>query len=321
VKEQKPTFQPTRYLHPGYWLLWIGLGLMWLTARLPYRLQMALGSLLGWLVYHLIPARRRIAEINLEMCFPGKTDEERRQLLRRHFDSLGKGTIETAMAWWTPARRLQRLQHIEGLEHLETALQQGKGAILLSAHFTSLELGGRLLALHIPFHVMYREHRNPLFEAVMRSRREKNFDRAHERQDIRNIIGSLKAGMPVWYAPDQDYGRKHSVFAPFFGVPAAMITATARFARISGAPVVPFFQQRLDDGSGYVLRVLPALENFPSGDDIADATRINKIIEEEILRQPEQYLWVHRRFKTRPEGEERPYPKRKRRNRRKRVNT
>lgn len=154
----------------------------------------------------------------------------------------------------------------------------------------------------------------------MRSRREKNFDCAHERQDIRNIIGSLKGGMAVWYAPDQDYGRRHSVFAPFFGVPAAMITATARFAKISGAPVVPFFQQRLDDGSGYKLRIMPALEGFPSGDDVADATRINKIIEEEILRQPEQYLWVHRRFKTRPEGEERPYPKRKRRNRRKRVN-
>ncbi|MDT8404851.1 LpxL/LpxP family Kdo(2)-lipid IV(A) lauroyl/palmitoleoyl acyltransferase [Sulfuriflexus sp.] len=319
MKQQKPSFQPTRYLHPSYWLLWVGLGMMWLIAQLPYRVQMALGSLLGWLMYHFIPARRRIAAINLELCFPEKTAAERAQLLRRHFDSLGKGTIETAMAWWTPARRLQRLQHVEGLEHLEAALQAGKGAILLSAHFTSLELGGRLLALHVPFHVMYREHRNPLFEAVMRSRRENNFERAHERQDIRRIIGSLKAGMPVWYAPDQDYGRKHSVFAPFFGVPAAMITATARFARISGAPVVPFFPQRLPDGSGYVLRLQPALEHFPSGDDIADATRINKIIEAEILRQPEQYLWVHRRFKTRPAGEARPYPKRKRRQRRKRA--
>lgn len=312
MTSQTSTFPATRYLHPRYWLLWLGLGMMWLVAHLPYRLQMGFGRLIGTFMYHMIPARRKIAEINLQLCFPEMSDQARAQLLRRHFASLGIGSIETAMAWWTPANSLAGLHTLEGLEHLETALQKGKGVILLSAHFTTLELGSRMLAQHTAFHVMYREHRNPLFEAVMRSRREENFERAHERKDIRNIIGSLKQGMALWYAPDQDYGRRHSVFAPFFGNPAAMITATARFAKISGAPVVPFFQQRLADGSGYVLRLLPELEGFPSGDDVVDATRINKIIEDEIRKQPEQYLWVHRRFKTQPEGMQRPYPKRMR---------
>ena len=318
MTNQTPHFPATRFLHPRYWLLWLGLGLMWLVAHLPYRLQMGIGRLLGTLMYYLIPERRRIAEINLQLCFPDLSGQERARLLRRHFASLGIGSIETAMAWWTPTKRLAGLHTLEGLEHLEAALQKGQGVILLSGHFTTLELGGRMLAQHTPFHVMYREHRNPLFEAVMRSRREEHFECAHERKDIRAIIGSLKQGMALWYAPDQDYGRKHSVFAPFFGVPAALITATARFAKISGAPVVPFFQQRLADGSGYVLRILPQLEGFPSGDDVEDATRINSIIEKEIRQQPEQYLWVHRRFKTRPEGMQRPYPKRQRK-RRKRV--
>jgi len=312
-------FKSGLYLHPRYWSLWLGLGVMRLVALLPYRLQMALGSLIGWFLYHLARERRVYAMINLELCFPEYSAEQRKQLLRKHFDALGKGMIETAIAWWTPAVRLQKLHSIEGLDHLDAALEKGKGVILLGAHFTTLEIGARLLALHRSYTAMYREHNNPLFDAIMRKRRESYFESTHERRDVRGTLRSLKNNKAVWYAADQDYGRKHSVFAPFFGVPAALITATARIAKLSGAPVVPFFQTRREDGSGYDLKLLPPLENFPSDDDVADATATNHVIEDEIRLQPAQYLWVHRRFKTRPEGMQRAYPKRKRRIRRKKV--
>ena len=312
-------FKASLYLHPRYWSLWLGLGVMRLVAILPYRLQMAIGGLMGWFMYTFARERRGYATINLELCFPEYSSAQRKQLLRKHFDALGKGMIETAVAWWTPACRLQKLHKIDGLEHLDNALEKGKGVILLGAHFTTLEIGARLLALHRSYTAMYREHNNPLFDAIMRKRRESYFAGTHERKDVRGTLRSLKNNKAVWYAADQDYGRAHSVFAPFFGVPAALITATARLAKLSGAPVVPFFQTRREDGSGYDLKLLPPLENFPSNDDVADATATNHVIEEEIRLQPAQYLWVHRRFKTRPEGMQRPYPPRKRRVRRKRV--
>lgn len=277
---------------------------MWLLAQLPFRLQMLIGARLGDLLLWLAPRRRRIAETNLRLCFPELGDSDRNSLLWASFRSMGMGSVETAMSWWTPEQRLRSRVRIEGLEHLEHALARGRGVILMSGHFTSLEIGGRLLALFAPFHVLYRQHKNPLFEHVMRKARERHFDRAIPRDDMRGMIRSLKDNMPVWYAPDQDYGREKSIFAPFFGIPTATITATSRLAKASGAAVVPFFQTRRADGHGYDLRLYPVLEDFPGVDTVADCTRINRIIEEQIRSMPEQYLWVHRRFKTRPEGEQ-----------------
>jgi KDO2-lipid IV(A) lauroyltransferase len=291
------------YYRPGYWPTWILLGFMWLVAQLPYPLQMAIGRTLGRVMILLGHRRRRIAETNLGLCFPELDEPERKALLRDHFRSLGMGMVETAMSWWTPTHRLKSLARIEGLEHLEAALAKGKGVILLSGHFTSLEIGGRLLALFAPFHVLYRRHKNPLFEATMKRARERNYEKAIPREDMRAMLRSLKQNMPVWYAADQDYGVEKSVFAPFFGIPAATITATSRLVRSSDAAVVPFFQRRLRDGSGYLLKLYPALEDFPGTRLEVDADRINTIIEEQIRTMPEQYLWVHRRFKTRPEGE------------------
>lgn len=299
---------PGGYYTPRYWPTWILLGSMWLVAQLPYRLQMGIGRLLGRVMARLGHKRRRIAEINLGLCFPELGETERKALLKDHFDSLGMGMVETAMSWWTPGARLKPLAHLEGLEHLQAALARGKGVILLSGHFTSLEIGGRLLTLFTPFHALYRRHKNPLFEATMRRARELNLDKAIPREDMRGMLRSLKDNMPVWYAADQDYGREKSVFAPFFGIPAATITATSRLAQASGAEVIPFFQQRLHDGSGYRLRLYPALEDFPGATPEDDARRINRILEEWIREVPEQYLWVHRRFKTRPEGAVSLYP-------------
>ncbi len=285
-----------------YWPTWLALGLLRCMVWLPYRAQLASGRLLGAVAWLLARRRRRIAAVNISLCFPELAAAAQRQLLRAHFAALGIGVIEIAMSWWESPRRLQRLVRLEGLEHLQRALAAGHGVILLSAHFTTLEIGGRLLALTTPFHVMYREHKNPVIERVMRNARIRNYDRAIPRHDLRALLRSLQDNMPVWYAPDQDHGVNHSLFVPFFGIPAATITATSRLARTSGAAVVPFIPTRLADGSGYRLTLYPALDDFPGASPEADIRRINALLEARIREQPAQYLWVHRRFKTRPPG-------------------
>ena len=286
-----------------YWPTWIGLGVLRVLTWLPFSAQVFIGRMLGRIAWYFSAHRRHVTTVNLELCFPELTATQRNDLVKRHFESVGIGLLETALSWWSPPQKLRSLVQIEGLEHLHAAQARGKGVILLSAHFTTLEIGGRLLALHAPFHVMYREHKNAVFEAVMKHARAVHYDKVIERSDIRGMLRSLKDRHAVWYAPDQNYGREHSVFVPFFGVAASTITATSRLARLSGAAVVPFFQERLADGSGYRLRLLPALTDFPSDTIDADTRRVNAVIEAEIRRVPEQYLWTHRRFKTRPVGE------------------
>lgn len=308
VTESPP--RVNRLYRPRHWPTWSALGLLWCTTRLPYALQLAIGRSLGRLARLLAGHRKQIALTNLTLCFPELSPAERRKLLAEHFASLGMALIETAMSWWGPAHRLERLVSIHGLEHLQTALQTGRGVILLSAHFTTLEIGGRLLSLHTPFHVLYRTHKNPVIEAVMTGARTRLYEKAIPRGDPHALLQSLKQGHPVWYAPDQDFGAGNSIFVPFFGVPAATLTATSRLARASGARVIPFFPARLPGTRGYELHLLPALEGFPGDDIEQDTLRITRVIEEHIRRHPEQYLWVHRRFKTRPPGEPPLYPRR-----------
>ncbi len=304
------------FLAPRYWPTWLGLGILRLTVHLPYALQMKLGGLFGLALYAVARWRRRVARTNIALCFPTLSAAQQSALVRRCFIYAGMSLPETALCWWGQPRQLEPLGRVEGLEHLHAALARGRGVILLSAHMTCLEIAGRLLTLHQPFHVMYKRHRNDLFEAIMRGARERQFERAVSHHDVRGMLQSLKDNKAIWYAPDQDFGRKHSVFAPFMGVDAATLTAPARLAKISGALVVPFFPQRLDNGRGYRLTIHPALDNFPTDDEVRDAARINTVIGQHVRRVPEQYLWLHRRFKTRPRGEASPYPTRKRRKRR-----
>lgn len=279
---------------------------LWLVTRLPYSWQMAIGALIGRIAWLVARRRRHIAEVNIRLCYPRLSENKRAGLARAHFLSLGKGVVETALCWWGRESQLKQTFTLLGRDHLKDALSRGKGAILLSAHFTTLELGGRLLALDTPFHVLYRQHKNPLFEYVMRRARRCRFEKAIPRNDTRALLSSLRDGMPVWYAPDQNHGGPQSVFVPFFGIPTSTLTATARLAKSSGAAVVPFFQVRLPENEGYLLVLCPALGNFPTTDPAADTEHINTLLESVIREMPEQYLWVHRRFKTRPEGE--PYP-------------
>jgi KDO2-lipid IV(A) lauroyltransferase len=290
------------WLGPRYWGTWAAVGLLRLGVSLPYAWHLALGRALGRALYATQGRRRRIAERNLALCFPDGAPEARARLLHSSFESLGIAFFEVALAWWGSDRRVAALGQVHGLEHLDQGLERGRGAILLSGHFTTLELGARLLRLHRGFRPMYRPSRNPVWDRIMLRSRERHVERAIDRRDVRGTLRALRANEPVWYAPDQDYGREHSVFVPFFGVPAATITATARLAALSGAPVLPFFQERLPGGRGYRVTLDPPLEGFPSGDEAADAARINRIIEERVRAHPEQYLWTHRRFKTRPPG-------------------
>jgi len=239
-------------------------------------------------------------------------------MLRANMINVGTALMEVGMAWWWSKKRFSKLLQFEGLEHLEA--QKGRGVMLLGIHYTTLEVGAAAISTVFEMDGMYRRHGNPVYDFLQaRGRLSKGIGEniVFERRDVRGTMKALKSGRSLWYGPDQDYGLGQGLFAPFFGIQAATVYATARFAEKTGAAVVPFSHIRLPGSQGYKISVYPALEDFPTGDDLADATRINSIVEEFILLQPDQYLWVHRRFKNRPEGEADVYQvaQRKRRNR------
>ncbi|KTC45623.1 lipid A biosynthesis lauroyl acyltransferase, partial [Pseudomonas putida] len=300
---ERPRFR-RYFLHPRFWPLWLGLGGLWLVVQLPYGALLRLGRWLGLGMYRVASERRRVAARNLELCFPQMPPVERKRLLKENFASTGIAFFEMAMSWWWPKARLAKLAHIEGLEHLQAAQRDGEGAILMALHFTTLEIGAALLGQRHTIDGMYREHRNALFDFVQRQGRERhNLDSlAVEREDVRGMIKLLRKGRAIWYAPDQDYGAKQSIFVPLFGIEAATVTATTHFARLGKARVIPFTQRRLEDGSGYRLVLHPPLEGFPGESEAADALRINQWVEQAVTECPEQYLWAHRRFKSRPAG-------------------
>ncbi|WP_332821417.1 lipid A biosynthesis lauroyl acyltransferase [Pseudomonas sp.] len=306
----RPRFR-AYFLHPRFWLLWLGLGSLWLVSLLPYRVLMRLGRWLGGLMFRLARSRRQIAARNLELCFPELSAAEHDALLRENFASTGMTFFEMAISWWWPAARLARLGQVEGLEHLRAAEAEGQGVLLMALHFTTLEMGGGLLGMRQDMYGMYREHKNPLFDFIQRRGREQRLQGVIERDDVRGMLKLLRAGKVIWYAPDQDYGAQRSIFVPLFGVPAATVTATSKFARLGRARVIPFTQTRLADGTGYKVVVHPPLADFPGESEEADCLRVNQWIEAAIRQQPEQYLWAHRRFKTRPAGEEKMYKKRR----------
>ncbi|MEE4379745.1 MAG: LpxL/LpxP family Kdo(2)-lipid IV(A) lauroyl/palmitoleoyl acyltransferase [Candidatus Competibacteraceae bacterium] len=297
-----------RFSAPRYWSAWIGVGFGQLIARLPIAVQLGLGSFLGRLFGRLNRYRRHVADVNLALCFPELSTAERAALVDNHFAAAGMAFFEMATAWWAPDHKVRPLGWVEGLEHLEEALARGKGVILLTGHFTTLEMGARLITFHQSFHAMYRPHKNPLFETFMRRERERRSRFPPlRRNEVRGMIRALKKGEVVWYAPDQGHGKKDSLFVPFFNVPALTLVATSRLAKITGAAIVPYFPQRLPGKAGYRVIIQPALEDFPSDDFSADTLRINQCLEAWIRQVPEQYLWIHRRFKKRPPGSPKVY--------------
>lgn len=284
-----------------------GLALIWLLHFLPLPLLALIGRGLGLLLYVLSRERRRVARINLRLCFPAMGDDEREALIRRHFQAFGRSLLERGLAWWASPARLRRLVRVAGLEHLDAVA--GKPVILLAPHFVGLDMGWTRLTAERPLASMYSNQKNPHFNRRMLEGRSRfNQPVLVSRQEgLRPILRAMRDGRPFYYLPDMDYGPRDAVFAPFFGVPAATITGLPRLAAMAGAAVVPCVTRLLPWGRGYEVRFYPAWEGYPGEDIETDVGRMNAFIEERAKEMPEQYFWLHKRFKTRPEGEPRPY--------------
>jgi len=286
-----------RLLAPRYWLTWAGLGLLRLLALLPYALIVGLGRVLGVVLRHLPIRFVRTARRNIELCLPELSPAERERLLDRHFESLGIALLEIPLAWWITPRRLAKIVRFEGVEHLHAALAKQRGVILLTAHFTSLEMVGRTLLAVAPVGFLYRPTKNEVLAYALKRFRCGYGGYPIPRDDIRAFVSALRHNQCVWYAPDQSYRKKGAEMVPLFGIPAATNTLTSRLARMTGATVLPYFLQRLPGAQGYRAVIHPPLENFPSDCPAADAERFNHMIEAQVRIAPEQYLWIHRRFK------------------------
>jgi KDO2-lipid IV(A) lauroyltransferase len=280
------------------------LALMWLIHWLPFRAVAAIGNAVGGVLFWLIPERRRVTRINLEKCFPTMPVAEREQLARAAFRAFCRGFVERAVLWWAPPERIKRMVRVEGMEHLDAA---GPRVVVLAPHFAGVEAGGLRVSIDRDMSSLYQHQKDPAFDRVLLKGRTRFRPHIVSRQQgLRKVLRWIKAGIPFYYLPDLDFGRKGTTFVPFFGVPAATAVGLSYIARSTGAVIVPCVVRMLPEG-GYVARFYPAWTDFPSGDEAADARRMMAFIEERVLEMPEQYHWLHKRFKTRPEGEARFY--------------
>lgn len=281
----------------------LGLAIVWLLRLLPLGILAGCGRGLGLVLYGLAGSRRGVVLTNLRLCFPELGDAERRAMARRHFQAFARAFLEHGILWWSSREKVLDFVRIEGLEHWEAV--RDRPVIWLAPHFVGLDMGGTRLIAEYRGVSVYSRQKNPVFDAVLYHGRTRFvMPDLYSRQDgIRPVIKSMRRGLPFYYLPDMDLGERDSVFVPFFGVRAATITGLSRIARLARAVVVPAVTRQLPGAEGYVLRFYPAWENFPSDDEEADARRMNAFIEERIREMPEQYYWLHRRFKTRPPGE------------------
>ena len=290
---------------PQYWFTWLVYAWMRAIVFLPFSWQLWLGKRLGRALQLVLYPRRHIAERNLAVCFPELSDQERNTLQRRHFEAIGASVTEMSMAWFGSKQTIRDLIHVEGEENLRDALAKGKGVILFCAHFTTFEFFSPTLEQLCPtVCAMYRIQRNEMMNVIMTRGRRRSIDKLFQKNSPREMLRSLAENAVVWYAADQSYRGKYSALVPFFDVPAMTNTATSRLVKMSGATLLTYFGRRLPDDSGYVLNIGAPLENFPSDDLVEDTTRLMKELETYVRQCPEQYCWIHRRFKGRPE----PYP-------------
>ncbi|WNN49929.1 Kdo(2)-lipid IV(A) acyltransferase [Siccibacter colletis] len=290
-------------LHPRYWLTWLGIGLLWLIVLLPYPLLRRLGRLLGRIAMRVMKRRARIAYRNLELCFPEMDEKARHELVVKNFESVGMGLIETGMAWFWPDWRIQRWFSVRGLENIKAIQAQKRGILLLGVHFLTLELGARIFGINEPGIGVYRPNDNPLLDWLQTWGRMRSNKSMIDRKDLKGMIKALKKGEVIWYAPDHDYGPRASVFVPFFGVEqAATTTGTWMLAKTSGAAILPFVPRRKADGTGYEMILMEPEFDPPLDNAETTAAWMNKVVERCVMMAPDQYMWLHRRFKTRPEG-------------------
>lgn len=298
---KNPPFE-WRFLHPRFWLTWVGVIILYLISWLPYRLQIAMGKGLGTLFYKFMKRRVNIARRNLQLCFPDWSEDKIEALVKENMQNTGVAYFEIGMAWWWPDWRVKRKLFIHDQQYLQQAQQDGEGVLLLLFHFLSLEMQARLQGFIQPAVGLYRPHNNAVMEFLQTRGRGRSNKYLIRKKDVKGMLSAIDRGEISAYLPDQDYGRKRVEFVPFFAVPdASTTTGTLLFAANARCKVMASTCYRRKDGKGYDVYFHKPLENFPSGDDKADVTRINQLVEEAVLQAPSQYLWVHRRFKTRPE--------------------
>jgi Kdo2-lipid IVA lauroyltransferase/acyltransferase len=288
--------------HPIYWPSWLALGLLRLWVSLPFSWIYYSGKGLGWLMDKTLKGRRHVVEVNIGLCFPELTEVQQDALVSKTMQSTALGLLETAYSWWASDAAIINRSQMEGLEHIDKAKEEGRGVLMIGAHYTTLDLSGRVFGSERPCDVIYRPQGNEAFDYIINSSRNRHLGELIDKRDMRKMVKRLKQGHTVWYASDQDLGPRGAVFAPFFGIPTATITTIRQLVKLSGAKVVFYAHYRIDDGgnSRYVGKVLDVFDEKLGTDDIEDARQINKVIEDSIRPHPEQYLWVHRRFKTRP---------------------
>ena len=292
----------TNFIHPKYFLTWILILLMRVGVFVPFRLQVFFGKIIGKLIYPVMTELRKTAYSNVSNCFPGKKQPQVTLLVKQHFEAIGISLFETANAYFASDKKIKKMLIIVNEQHFTEALKKEGGIILLCSHFMPLMLGSRALLIKHTIANIYRPQNNKLFDKVMVKGYLKNGAVMIKSTDTRSIIKAINNSLPIWYAPDQDLGRKNSVFAPLFGIQTATALATSRLAKNNNTRVIPYSFVRTKHG--YEMSFDKPLKNYPSGDAIKDASETNQILEKQILKNPEQYLWIHRRFKTRPEGEE-----------------
>jgi KDO2-lipid IV(A) lauroyltransferase len=291
-------------LTPRYWPGWLAAGFMWLLGKTPQWLALAVAPFLGWLLSALMKSRRRVAERNVERCFAEFDAEQRKAVIDGCFQSLGRMLFEMAWCWSASDRKLRAMSRIEGGEHLDAAREEGKGVLLITGHITCLEIGGRITGMAFPgCSGIYRPLKSPVLEWYQNRGRARYSVGMIRKSEMRSAIRFLRRDGILWYAPDQDFGARQSLFVPFFGIPAATLLATVKLVAATGCAVVPMFPSYDPEQRRYTVSFQPALKDFPSGSDLRDLTRINRILEAQVRQAPEQYWWIHRRFKTRPEGE------------------
>ncbi|MCG8314963.1 MAG: LpxL/LpxP family Kdo(2)-lipid IV(A) lauroyl/palmitoleoyl acyltransferase [Pseudomonadales bacterium] len=296
--------KPKDPLHPRNWPVWAASAGMYLLSRPNLKTRTRIGKTLGHLSYHIAHERRKIAETNINACFPELSAQERKTLVKKTLVENVVGVVETAAAWWRSPKEFLQYTEFYGTENLLKPLADGQGVLLIGGHYTTLDMGGALLSLITNYDVTYRANNDPTIDWMIRKGREQFTSHQIERTQIRSIFKALREGRVLWYAPDQDYGSKRSVFAPFFSIPTATIKATSKFSAQPNTKVLFISHFRKKDDSGYAVFFSPPLENFPTGNEAEDARIVNEQLEKEIRRVPEQYMWVHRRFKSRPEGEQ-----------------
>lgn len=297
-KVLQPDFKLSYFL-PKYWLTWLGVIILYTISWLPYRWQLWLGRMIGRLLYKLGYSRIKVAKRNLALCFPEKSEAERTALLKKNIENTGIALLETGMGWWWPDWRFKGKVTIEGIENIEKIKAQGQGVLILTMHYLSTEMNCRGAGSAEPMVVFYRPNNNALMEYFQFRGRNRANKYMLGKRDVKGLIKALKDGESCIYLPDQDYGRNKSLFIPFYGIDAATTTGTLIFAKQKNCQVLMMTPTRNDDDSGYTISFSKPWQNFPSGDDAADLLRVNQELEKAISYKPEQYMWVHRRFKTR----------------------